>query len=133
MTLDERLNNWAKAQRYGSGHTDGAVASIYFPGAGGRTIESSVDIADAHLVELAWRKLLPLDKKLLQMRYMWNARPEVICRRLGLKVRPTSIFDLALAHAKQAIDQKLAPEPVRHVSIQEIIDHLKENSLAETK
>ncbi|ASL45112.1 hypothetical protein bAD24_I16685 [Burkholderia sp. AD24] len=128
MTLDERLNNWAKAMRGGSGHGDTLVASIYFPNVGGRTVSSALDTDDAQKVERAWQRLMPLDRKMLQMHFVWGASPVFICRRLKLKVRPTSIFDLALAHAKRAIGEKLLEstrEPKReYVSMQAIIDRL---------
>lgn len=133
MTLDERLNNWARAQRGGSGHGDSMVATIYFPSVHGRTVDSSIDGEDAVKVETACRRLMPLDRKLLQMLFVWRAHPAVICRRLGLKVRPTAIFDLALAHAKRAIEEKLAEPKPQYVSMQTVIDRLKENPLAETK
>lgn len=112
--------------RSGSGHGDSLVASIYFPGAGGRTISATIDEADAQKIELACRRLMPQDRKVLQMHYVWRAHPAYICRRLGLKVRPTSIFDLALAHAKCAIEQTLREPKVEYVSMQTIIDKMKE-------
>jgi hypothetical protein len=133
MTLEERLNNWARAQRGGSGGGDPLVATIYFPTVAGMSVDATLDLEDANKVEVACRKLMPLDRKVLQMHYVWRAHPAVICRRLSLKIRPKSIFDLALAHAKRAIEEKLvAPKPT-YVSMQTIIDRLKEEPLAETK
>jgi hypothetical protein len=133
MTLDERLNNWARAQRGGSGHSDSMVATIYFPTVAGTSVDATLDGEDAQKVELACRRLMPLDRKVLQMHFVWRAHPAVICRRLGLKVRPTSIFDRALAHAKRAIEEKLVDVKPEYVSMQAIIDRLKEKPLAETK
>ncbi len=100
------------------------VANIYFPSVRGETIDSSIDVKDAAAVETAVRKLIPLDRKILQMHYVWRASPPVICRRLGLKVRPTTIFDLALAHARRAVEEKLIePRPV-YVSMQSIVDKM---------
>lgn len=112
--------------RSGSAHGDSLVASIYFPGTGGRTISATLDEADAQKIELACRRLMPQDRKVLQMHYVWRAHPAYICRRLGLKARPTSIFDLALTHAKRAIDEKLSEPKVEYVSMQAIIDKMKE-------
>ncbi|WGS50839.1 hypothetical protein LFL96_04860 [Paraburkholderia sp. D15] len=135
MTLDERLNNWAKAMRGGTGHSDTLVASIYFPNVGGRTVSTALNAEDAQKVERAWQRLMPLDRKVLQMHFVWSASPAFICRRLGLKVRPTSIFDLALTHAKRAIGEKLLEmgrEPQReYVSMQAIIDRLNAERAAQ--
>lgn len=78
------------------------------------------------------RKVMPLDRKLLQLHYVWRKAPFVICRRLGLKVRPTTIFDMALAHAKRAVEEKLVKPAPRYVSMQSIIDRMKEG-VAESK
>jgi hypothetical protein len=132
MKLDERLNNWAQAMRGGSGHGDSLVASIYFPNVRGRSVGTAVDTEDAQLVERAWRRLEPLERKILQMHFVWRASPGFICRRVGLKARPTSIFDLELAKAKCSIREKLheaARQPVREfVSMQDIIDRLNGQS-----
>ncbi|MGX7004144.1 hypothetical protein [Caballeronia sp. KNU42] len=133
MTLEERLNNWALAQSGGFGHADSTIANIYFPSVGGRSVESTVNLVDAQLVEIAWRKLLPLDKKILQMLYIWHAHPAFICRKLGLKPRPTTVFDLALAHAKRSIEAALKDVRPRRVDMQTVIDRLKEKNLAEQK
>ncbi|VWD45583.1 hypothetical protein BLA50215_05717 [Burkholderia lata] len=132
MTIEVRLENWARAQRGGQGGTDGLTASIYFPSVGGRAVDSTLDLEDANRVEVAMRKIMPLDRKVLQMHFVWRAPPAVICRRLGLKVRPTTIFDLALAHAKRAVEEKLVAPPPQYVSMQAVIDKLKEG-VAETK
>jgi hypothetical protein len=133
MTLDERLNNWARALRGGSGHGDSMIATIYFPTVPGASVDATLDSEDAQKVELACRRLMPLDRKVLQMHFVWRAHPAFICRRLGLKVRPMSIFDLALAHAKRAIEENLADVKPQYVSMQAIIDRMKEKQLAETK
>ncbi|WP_333985119.1 hypothetical protein [Burkholderia orbicola] len=130
--IEQRLENWARAQRGGQGGTDGLTASIYFPSVGGRTVDSTLDLEDANRVEVAMRKIMPFDRKVLQMHFVWRAPPAVICRRLGLKVRPTTIFDLALAHAKRAVEEKLVAPPPQYVSMQTVIDKLKEG-VAETK
>ncbi|PRH49755.1 hypothetical protein [Burkholderia multivorans] len=134
MSIEKRLENWARAQRNGGGDggCDSLVASIYFPSVGGRSIDSTLDLEDANKVEVAVRKLMPLDRRLLQMHYVWRKPPFVICRRLGLKVRPTTIFDFALVHAKRAIEEKLVEPPPRYVSMQAIIDEIAEG-VAESK
>ncbi|WP_176316858.1 hypothetical protein [Burkholderia vietnamiensis] len=135
MTIETRLENWARSQRNGGGGeggSDSLVANIYFPSVGGRSIDSTLDLEDANRVEVAVRKLMPLDRKLLQLHYVWRKPPFVICRRLGLKVRPTTIFDFALAHAKRAVEEKLVQPPPRYVSVQTIIDKIAEG-VAESK
>ncbi|PCE32805.1 hypothetical protein [Burkholderia ubonensis] len=135
MSIEKRLENWARAQRNGGGGDSGGdslVANIYFPSVGGRAIDSTIDLEDANRVEVAVRKVMPLDRKLLQMHYVWSKPPFVICRRLGLKVRPTSIFDFALTHAKRAVDEKLKVPAPRYVSMQAVIDKLTEG-VAESK
>ncbi|KVE45315.1 hypothetical protein [Burkholderia sp. BDU5] len=128
MTIEKRLENWARAQRNGSGDGggDSLVASIYFPTVGGRAVDSTLDLADANKVERAVRKVMPFDRKLLQQHYVWSKPPFVICRRLGIKARPHSIFDLALAHAKRAVEEKLVEPPPTYVSMQSIIDQIAE-------
>lgn len=128
MSIEKRLENWARAQRNGGGDggSDSLVASIYFPSVGGRAIDSTLDLEDANRVEAAVRKVMPMDRKLLQMHYVWRKPPFVICRRLGLKVRPTTIFDFALAHAKRAVEEKLVEPPRRYVSMQAVIDEIAE-------
>lgn len=134
MSIEKRLENWARAQRNGGGEggSDSLVASIYFPSVGGRSIDSTLDLEDANKVEVAVRKLMPLDRKLLQLHYVWRKPPFVICRRLGLKVRPTTIFDFAFTHAKRAVEEKLVQPPPRYVSVQTIIDKIAEG-VAESK
>ncbi|KWU26792.1 hypothetical protein [Burkholderia cenocepacia] len=132
MTIEQQLENWARAQRGGQGGTDGLTSSIYFPSVGGRTVDSTLDLEAANRMEAAMRKIMPFDRKVLTMHFVWRAPPAVICRRLGLKARPTSIFDLALAHAKRVIEEKLAVPRPQYVSMQSVIDKLKEG-VAETK
>lgn len=135
MTIEKRLENWARAQRNGAGGDggrDSLVASIYFPTVPGRTVDATIDLEDASRVEAAVRKIMSLDRKVLQMHFVWNAPPPVICRKLGLKVRPTSVFDLALVHAKRAVEEKLVTPAPRYLSMQSVIDRMKEG-IAETK
>ncbi|WP_069227282.1 hypothetical protein [Burkholderia diffusa] len=135
MAIEKRLENWARAQRNGAGGDggrDSLIATIYFPTVPGRSVDTTIDLEDANRVEAAVRKLMPLDRKVLQMHYVWRKPPFVICRRLGLKVRPTTIFDFALAHAKRAVEEKLVQPPPRYVSVQTIIDTIAEG-IAESK
>ncbi|CAM2175559.1 conserved hypothetical protein [Burkholderia latens] len=135
MTIEKRLENWARAQSSscaGVGTGSGLVASIYFPSVRGQSVDSTLDLADAERVELAIRKLMPMDRKLLQMLYIWRKPPFLICRRLGLKVRPAEIFDFAVTHAKRALDEKLMEPRREYVSMRSVIERLSEG-VAQTK
>jgi len=66
-----------------------------------------LDSVDAALVERAWKTLLPKHRDLLRWHYIRNANPGFICRRMGIKPRPTSVFDIELAHSEAAIDRAL--------------------------
>ena len=81
--IDERLRNWARESEHGQ------------------------DLADAVKVEQAWRRLNPIHKELLRMRYVWGANREVICRRLKKPRRPITVLELKLVAAKAAIEKIL--------------------------
>lgn len=137
MTLDERLENWKRAEagRGGSGGRDTLVASIYFPSVGGRSVDATLDVADAAAVEAAIRRLDPRHRDLLRMLYLWNAKPEFICRRLRIKAWPARHFELETTKARRALLDLLAPtvQARTYVSMQAIIDRMEETPLAETK
>lgn len=110
MTLDERLDNWGKAQRLG-GHSGRAIGS-----AEGRYRTSPpeaniarmlIDEADAAEVERAWKRLMPFDKDVLRLYYIWEAPPHIMCRRLRIRYRPASVLELAIAHAKAEVAKAL--------------------------
>lgn len=113
----------------------GLTANIYFRDTSvpGRTIDASLDVEDAHRIEVAMRKIMPMDRQLLQMHFVWRKPPFVICRRLGLRVRPTAVFDLALAHAVRAMENQLTTPKREFVSMQAVIDCMNKKELAETK
>jgi DNA-directed RNA polymerase specialized sigma24 family protein len=73
------------------------------PGSGHR-----IDAADAERVERAWRRLAPKHRELLRWHYVRNANPNMICRRLGIKPRPTSIFDIELVRAETELARMMA-------------------------
>jgi hypothetical protein len=137
MKLEDRLLNWARCQRVSPSDAGGMglTANIYFRDTSvpGRTIDASLDVEDAHRIEVAMRKIMPMDRQLLQMHFVWRKPPFVICRRLGLRVRPTTVFDLALAHAVRAIENQLTTPKREFVSMQAIIDRIEKKELAETK
>ncbi|WP_454764419.1 hypothetical protein [Cupriavidus campinensis] len=60
-----------------------------------------IDEADAAEVERAWTRLMPFDKDVLRLYYIWEALPHIMCRRLRIRYRPASVLELAMAHAKR--------------------------------
>lgn len=110
MTLDERLDNWGKAQRLGgrSSRPIGSAEGRYQAAPPKANIERMlIDEADAAEVERAWARLMPFDKDVLRLYYIWEAPPHIICRRLRIRNRPASVLELAIAHAKQEVGKTL--------------------------
>lgn len=110
MTLDERLDNWGRAQRLGgySGRAIGSAEGRYRAAAPQANIERMIiDETDAAEVERAWVRLMPFDKDVLRLYYIWEAPPSLICRRLRIRYRPSSVLELAIAHAKHEIGKAL--------------------------
>ncbi|ENH6340919.1 hypothetical protein ABWH74_004309 [Burkholderia vietnamiensis] len=111
--LEPRLENWAKAQR-SSGHAPGGARSaegMYRSGFRESCDEEGpIDQIDARKVNEAWKGLMPLDKDVLLLHYVWRAHSSFICRRLKLKQGRghEHIWDFALLHAQRAIAQRLA-------------------------
>lgn len=110
--LDARLENWAKAQRYGSaaGSVIGSAEGRY---RGENPVARSIDAmlldhADAEAVERAWSRLpMDFDRDVLRMHYILSMSPPVICRKLKLPRFSESTFLMALAHAKREIGKVL--------------------------
>jgi hypothetical protein len=86
LRLDERLRNWANADKAWS------------------------DGADAARVEAAWRRLATHHQELLRMAYVWRADRGVICRRLKIPQRPWYRYELEVTQAKAALDRFLREE-----------------------
>lgn len=116
-TIRDRLSNWARWSR-GAHRMDGRSNTAFIcdrmraarqgelalaPGTGDR-----LNVDDADLIERAWKRLQPKHRELLRWHYIRQGHPAMICRRLGIKPRPTSIFDLELAHAEAEIAKVLA-------------------------
>lgn len=115
----ERIANWARWARGGSPvassknltGTGNVCDRMRIAAEGALCIPSSgdrLDSEDAARVEQAWKRLLPKHRELLRWHYIRHARPEIICRRLGIKPRPTSIFDIELARAEAALSTVLS-------------------------
>lgn len=111
MDLERRLENWARANRLGATTPGYCAPWARLADAIANGIQQAgtdeVDEADAAVVEKAWRRLQPSHKTLLKLSYVANMPPWVICRRLGIRQRPTSLFDLELARAKHMLRQYL--------------------------
>jgi len=124
-TIRDRLHNWARwargFQRVNSSSNtaficdrtravrQGELPSA--PGSGDR-----LDIVDADLIERAWKVLAPKHRELLRWHYIRQGNPAMICRRKGIKPRPTSIFDLELARAEAEIARVLTELATRERS-----------------
>lgn len=121
--LEARLENWARAQR-SSGYAPGRATSaegMYRSGyRESRASPDEVDALDALIVNKAWQKLMPLDKEVLRMHYIWRAPSSFICRRLKIpQGRRNSAWDFALYHAQSVIHTKIdkideLAEPMRY-------------------
>ena len=83
LRLDERLRNWASADRAWS------------------------DAADAALIEEAWGSLEPHHRELLRMVYVWRSNRGVICRRMKIPGWPRQKYELEVAAAKSALARLL--------------------------
>ena len=123
-TLETRLENWARAQwSSGGGGSSIASAEGMYRGGGWREIRAAPpqpDQRDAALVNEAWKRLMPLDKDVLKMWYVWKAPSSMICRRLRIKQGQGNghHWELALSHAQRAIfamlgDYSALAKPIR--------------------
>jgi broad-specificity NMP kinase len=88
LRLDERLRNWASADRVWS------------------------DAVDAARIEQAWPHLEPHHRELLRMVFVWRANRGVICRRLKIPGWPPQKFELKVAEAKSALARLLRDKEV---------------------
>lgn len=110
--LEPRLENWARAQRFGGfGGPDIASAEGMYRGGRreSRTSPPLIDHADAIKVNWAWQRLMPLDKDVLKLYYVRRSSVGEICRVLRLKQGRSHahVWDFALYHAQQAISDRL--------------------------
>ncbi|WP_257834548.1 hypothetical protein [Burkholderia glumae] len=111
--LEPRLENWARAQR-SNGYTPARACSAESMYRGGgyreaRAVPPAPDYRDASIVQAEWRRLMPVDKDILMMYYVWRAPSTFICRRLKLKQGRGfgHVWDFALFHAQEAIWKRL--------------------------
>lgn len=117
----ERIANWARWARGGAPvassknltGTGNVCNRMRIAAEGALFVASSgdrLDGEDAARVEQAWKRLTPMHRELLRWHYIRNANPQMICRRLGIKPRPTSIFDIELARAESDLGRVLAQQ-----------------------
>jgi len=117
----ERIANWARWARGGAPvassknltGTGNVCDRMRIAAEGALFVASSgdrLDSDDAERVEQAWKRLMPMHRDLLRWHYIRNANPQMICRRLGIKPRPTSIFDIELARAEAELARVLATQ-----------------------
>lgn len=111
--LEARLENWSLAQRSGGfsgpdiGSVEGRYSGRYADDE--READQFIDTEDAFKVNEAWKRLMPLDRDLIKMYYVWCASAGFICRRLKLKQgrQYPHVWDFALYHSQSAIDSQL--------------------------
>jgi len=116
----ERIANWARWARGGAPvassknltGTGNVCDRMRIAAEGALFVPSGdrLDSEDAERVEQAWKRLTPMHRDLLRWHYIRNANPQMICRRLGIKPRPTSIFDIELARAEAELTRVLATQ-----------------------
>lgn len=107
-----RLENWASAQRStgGKGPDIGSIEGRYSKHSPEASSDPRIDMADAALVNEAWKRCVPLERDILRMHYVWRAHSDFICRRLRLKHKPKTVWEFYLAHAHQAIAHRIRIE-----------------------
>jgi hypothetical protein len=132
--IRERLENWGKFQRGGSGGGSavraketrtaspyggqgyqcmtGVICNLLATAANGQTgwkpvSRSTVDVDDAKRITMAFIRLNPRQQSILKWCYVFNAQPQVICRRLGIRAWPASHFLGELRSAENTIQKVL--------------------------
>lgn len=112
--IGARLENWARwATARGSRGSDcmtGAICEGLRKAALGNVWSGHagidpIDDSDAIRIELAMRQIPFQQRLLLDWCYIEQARPEVICRKLSIPLRPASEFVDRFRAAQQSIEQ----------------------------
>jgi DNA-directed RNA polymerase specialized sigma24 family protein len=111
--IGARLETWSRwATARGSRGADcmtGAICDGLRKAAVGNVRSGSstdpIDASDAIRIEQAMHQIPVQQKMLLDWCYIKNARPEVICRKLSIPVRPASEFVNQFRAAQQALEQ----------------------------
>jgi hypothetical protein len=133
MNLEERLENWGKANRVGGGRPGycapwARLADICANGAHASDVVV-VDERDAELVTMAWRRLIIHHQQLLKLSYITNMPPWIVCRKLGIRQRPHSVFDLEMASAKRALRRQLERLDEEAIALRERLAYTRRNNL----
>ena len=110
--IGARLENWARwATAKGARGSDcmtGAICDDMRKNSGlvreGHSGIDRIDDSDAVKIELGMRKLPIQQRLLLDWCYIEQARPEVICRKLSIPMRPASEFVDRFRDAQEAIE-----------------------------
>ncbi|UXC37177.1 DUF1492 domain-containing protein [Cupriavidus gilardii] len=133
MDLEKRLENWAKANRVGGPRPGycapwAKLADIL---ANGPHVPEFVEIdqADADRVTKAWRRLIIHHQQLLKLSYITNMPPWIVCRKLGIRQRPHSVFDLEMASAKRALRRQLERIDEEAIALRERVAYTRRNNL----
>lgn len=120
-SIHERLENWGRVYGgrapTGPASMTGAICDRLRKAALGVTISDrpELDEADALVIERARGKLLEFrHKEMLRWLYVRNAHPQFICRKLGLRPFPTTVFDAELGRATSALQKVLDSTQERH-------------------
>lgn len=108
-----RLENWAKwataHSARGADSMTGAICESMRKAAQGELgpaprDDITRDDHDAVRIEIGMRKLLRFHRLLLHWCYIEQARPEIVCRKLSIPVRPASEFVAKFHEAQAAIE-----------------------------
>jgi hypothetical protein len=70
----------------------------------GHEVRDETDDADAYRIEQGMRKLTVQHRLMLHWCYIEQARPEIVCRKLSIPVRPASEFVERFRAAQAAIE-----------------------------
>lgn len=108
--LIERIENWAAAQRStgGKGPVIGSIEGRYRKHSPEASSDPAIDMADAALVNEAWKRCMPLERDILRWHYVRRAHRDIVCRKLCIKHSPPSVWEIALAKAHRAIGTRIA-------------------------
>jgi hypothetical protein len=114
-TLHERLENWARYMRGGRTYETTITGIIcesmrrwHMGDESGALTQSDIDEMDGELVHRALLRLNGYQRELLTLLYRWRMPPEIICRKMGIKPRPVSVFDLARHRAEDEVEKHLS-------------------------
>jgi hypothetical protein len=113
-TITERLENWARAMLAIEPHATSTTGIICESMERWHMGDESnapnlvpIDDYDAELVNRAIKRLNGFQREILIYLYRWRATPEWICRKMVIKPRPRSVFDLHRHRAEDEVERHL--------------------------